>query len=227
MILPSTLPPPSAAQSLLPSNLPQPSLYSSSLISQSDDPTDQSVIVFPDWKVVHEVENSLEGAEGLWRGALEGGLGRAGQQGADEAGVGRKRSWVLPYRAVVLLCGSSFNGIPPTELHTDSGLTSAGSHKRRDKRCSIAAPLLRHAFLTSFEKYGITADETGQSLISLEGPALEALEGSDAEREAEVGRRIEAIEGVHGGEGGEIGVFNINHLGGHRYAGVCHVSLFD
>ena len=64
------------------------------------------MLVFPDWKVVHEVENSLEGAEKLYGDALKGGVGKAGLPGAadDEATVGRKRSWVLPYRAVVLLC---------------------------------------------------------------------------------------------------------------------------
>jgi hypothetical protein len=39
-----------------------------------------------------------------------------------------------------------------------------------------------------------------------------------------VGRRIEAIEGVRGGEGGEVGVFDINHVGGHKWAGVLLVS---
>jgi len=33
-----------------------------------------------------------------------------------------------------------------------------------------------------------------------------------------------SIEGIEGGEGGEVGIFNINHLGGHRYAGVMLVS---
>lgn len=67
-------------------------------------------------------------------------------------------------------------------------------------------------------------DETGSSLTHLDGPPLEEVAGSAEERELEVGRRIEQIPGVHGGEGGEVGVFNINHLGGHRYAGVMLVS---
>jgi len=109
-ILPASLPPPST-----PTSSGQiresPSLYSSSLISQSDNPSDQTVLVFPDWKVVHEVENSREGARGLYEGSLEGGLGRAGRVVGGKAegqdGVGRRRSWVLPYRAVVLLCTST------------------------------------------------------------------------------------------------------------------------
>ncbi|ORX37377.1 Sucrase/ferredoxin-like-domain-containing protein [Kockovaella imperatae] len=186
--------------------LAPPSLYSSSLISQADDPEDQSVLVFPDWKVVHEVENTREGAERLYQDALRGGLGKAGeasQSESDREGVGRKRSWVLPYRAVILLC----------------------SHKRRDNRCHIAAPLLRSALITCLSKYDITVDETGSSLCGLNGPPLEELEGDEAAREAETQRRIDEIESVHGGEGGEVGIFNINHLGGHRYAGVMLVLL--
>ncbi|KAK4684018.1 hypothetical protein P7C73_g6186, partial [Tremellales sp. Uapishka_1] len=179
--------------------LPTPSIYSSSLISQSDDLEDQTILVFPDWKVVHEVENSRAGAEEIWEKVLQGGLGRAGKKGdGDETGVGRKRSWVLPYRAVVLLC----------------------SHKRRDKRCSIAAPLLRAALHTTLSSHNISIDETGTSLLHLSGPPLEDLKGSEAEREQVVGARLSDIEGVHGGDGGEVGIFNINHLGGHRYAGV-------
>lgn len=99
-----------------------------------------------------------------------------------------------------------------------------GSHKTRDKRCHISANLLRPAFIDCLEKNEISVDETGASLAQLEGPPIEEFEGTDAEREAEVGRRIENIQSVHGGCGGEVGLFNINHLGGHRYAGVMLVS---
>ncbi|WVF70276.1 hypothetical protein IAT40_005065 [Kwoniella sp. CBS 6097] len=184
----------------------QPSLYSSSLISQSDDPSDQTVLVFPDWKVTHEIENTKQGAQGLYDAQLDGKLGRAGKKLADldsqevESGLDRRRSWVLPYRAIVLLC----------------------SHKKRDKRCHIAAPLLRSALHTVLAQHDITIDEDGSSLayLSDQGSPLEELQGDDFEREKEVGKRIEEIEGVHGGDGGQVGIFNINHLGGHRYAGV-------
>ncbi|BEJ17647.1 hypothetical protein CspHIS471_0610480 [Cutaneotrichosporon sp. HIS471] len=176
-----------------------PALYSSSMVSQSDDPTDQMTIVFPDWKVCLEVENSREGAQSLWDGAMSGTLGRAGRLlQKDGEGVERRRSFVLPYRAIVLLC----------------------SHKNRDKRCHIAAGLLRPVLIDCLERNGVTVDEVGSSLANLDGPPLEELEGTDAEREAEVGRRIENIESVQGGQGGEVGVFNISHLGGHRYVGV-------
>lgn len=106
------------------------------------------------------------------------------------------------------------------------GHLTTGSHKTRDKRCYIASNALRPAFIDCFEKNNIAVDEVGKSLANLcERPALETLEGDNDEREEEVGRQIEAIEGVHGGPCGEVGLFNINHLGGHRYAGVLLVSF--
>ncbi|KAI9638221.1 Sucrase/ferredoxin-like-domain-containing protein [Dioszegia hungarica] len=179
--------PPASEYILKPDQDHLPSLYSSSLISQSDDPEDQTVLVFPDWTVVQEVENSAEGAAGLYAAALG--------QGVKTGGT-RQRSWVLPYRAIILLC----------------------SHKRRDKRCHIAAPLLRSALHTVLAKHDIGIDETGASLAQLDGPAIEDM-GED-EREMETRRRMAGIEGIGGGEGGEVGIFNINHVGGHRYAGV-------
>lgn len=93
---------------------------------------------------------------------------------------------------------------------------ASGSHKTRDKRCGIAAPILRSALITCLEKNGVSVDESGAALAMPEGRALEEVDGTDAEREAAVGRAIEQIEGVKGGKGGQVGIFNINHLGGHR-----------
>jgi hypothetical protein len=103
-------------------------------------------------------------------------------------------------------------------------LDYAGSHKRRDKRCHIAAPLLRAALHTCLSAHDISIDETGSSLADLseQGEALEEL-STDVSLELE--NRKRAIESVDGGDGGEVGIFNINHLGGHRYAGVMIVGL--
>lgn len=100
-----------------------------------------------------------------------------------------------------------------------------GSHKRRDKRCHIAAPLLRSALISCLAKHDITVDETGGSLANLDEKSLESIDGTESERLAEAERQRKNIEGLTGGEGGEVGIFNINHLGGHRYAGVMLVSL--
>lgn len=199
-----------------------PSIYSSSLISQSTDPADQTLLVFPDWKVVHELENSSEGAKEIWDGLLTPGVGRSGQKSQRPDTVGRRRSWTLPYRAIILLCEPSLASV----IFFAAGSCNPGSHKRRDKRCHIAAPLLRSAFHTVLEKHDIAVDETGSSLACPDGLALEDLDGSDEERDAEALRRLEEIESVSGGDGGEVGIFNINHLGGHRYAGVMLVSCW-
>lgn len=100
-ISPAGVPPPSDPSPEIPN---PPSLYSSSLISQADDPEDQTVLVLPDWKVVHDIENSKAGAEALYEAALSAESGRAGGELKEEGGTERRRSWVLPYRAVVLLC---------------------------------------------------------------------------------------------------------------------------
>jgi hypothetical protein len=57
-------------------------------------------------------------------------------------------------------------------------------------------------------------------LCNLDGRSLEDLEGTEEERKEHVEKQRKNIEGVDGGSGGEVGIFNINHLGGHRYAGV-------
>lgn len=106
-IKPSEFPPPS--QPLTEPIKTQPALYSSSLVSQSDDCKDQTVLVFPDWKFVNDVENSGEGAKALYDTELGSTVGRAGltlSNGGGSDGVFRKRSHVMPYRAIVLLCES-------------------------------------------------------------------------------------------------------------------------
>lgn len=66
---------------------------------------------------MHEVETSKEGAKELYESVLSGELGRAGKEGKGEEGVERKRSWVMPYRAIVLLC-QSFSLIPNSTTDT-------------------------------------------------------------------------------------------------------------
>ncbi|KAK0558745.1 hypothetical protein OC844_004912 [Tilletia horrida] len=139
------------------------------------------------------------------------------------------RRWVLPYRAVVLLC----------------------SHKKRDARCAIAASLLSASLRHHAEEAGWTVDERGDasSVVGHDSSATDPDEedGSQAAakwgaltlREAEDSenarrwRRL-ASEGrgpddhdEHDGEGGNesgsgggtLGIFQISHIGGHKYSG--------
>jgi hypothetical protein len=64
----------------------------------SEDCTKETVLVLPDYKAVVGVPRTLEGAEELWRCALDPSLGRAGE--ADPS----FRSWLLPYSCLILLC---------------------------------------------------------------------------------------------------------------------------
>ena len=68
--------------------------------SLSDEPTRDTVLVLPDYKLVTEVDRSERGAEALFRGAVDPAVPRAGAP-IDDAAV---RSYVLPYACVILLC---------------------------------------------------------------------------------------------------------------------------
>ncbi|KAI6097415.1 hypothetical protein EDD16DRAFT_1668386 [Pisolithus croceorrhizus] len=75
-----------------------------------------------------DVPRSLEGAETLWKSALDPAYGRSGAPERSDT----LKSWVLPYSCLILLC----------------------SHKRRDKRCAIAAPVLEKTFTQYLEREG-------------------------------------------------------------------------
>ncbi|KAJ9115905.1 hypothetical protein QFC22_005048 [Naganishia vaughanmartiniae] len=167
-------------------------LFSSSLISQSHEGHRETVLAFPDWKVVVDVTNNQQGAEGVLTDLV------SRTEGQGDSG---RRTWTLPYRAVVLLC----------------------SHKRRDKRCHIAAPLLEKALCQSLEQHHVSVDLKGHSLSAdhLEEvfPPLDQVPTDELPSEVE--RRLRAIDAVDDEQGnGEVGIFRISHLGGHRYAGV-------
>ncbi|KAI0268366.1 Sucraseferredoxin-like protein [Gloeopeniophorella convolvens] len=78
----------------------------------------ETVLVFPDYKVVAEVPRSLDGARELWRNSVNPSVSRTGAS----SGASTVRSWVIPYSCVILIC----------------------SHRRRDVRCAVVAPKLEH-----------------------------------------------------------------------------------
>ncbi|GAA5878882.1 hypothetical protein JCM1840_000829 [Sporobolomyces johnsonii] len=164
------------------------SILNSSFVSHSHEGHKESVMIFPDFKVVHEVEEKREVAEELVKQYLSAEAGRTGA--ADR---GKLRSWPLPYHAVILLC----------------------SHRRRDKRCSIAAPLLISQFHHHLGKHGFEVDERGEDLD--DGPPIEEWEGTPEEKEV---RLKETLQGVKT-DGGRVGLFKVSHVGGHKFAGVC------
>jgi hypothetical protein len=92
-------------------------LFSSSLVSQSHEGHRETVLSIPDWKVVVDVTNDIEGARGVLTDLV------AHQEGEDNGG---RRTWTLPYRAVVLLCTSIGSGglhmLTPLQALTNAGI---------------------------------------------------------------------------------------------------------
>jgi Sucrase/ferredoxin-like len=64
----------------------------------------ETVLVFPDYKVVTEVPRSLDGARELWRNSVNPSVSRRGS--SSEASM--VRSWVIPYTCVILICERVF-----------------------------------------------------------------------------------------------------------------------
>lgn len=112
------------------------------------DPDYETILVFPDYKLVTGVPRSIEGAQNLWNICIDPELGRAG-------GVPEKspfNSWVIPYSCVILLCELFPFAFPLSTVLTYS-VKKLGSHKKRDKRCSIAAAKLEHGAFLCFLRY--------------------------------------------------------------------------
>jgi hypothetical protein len=72
----------------------------------SDEESLETVLVFPDYKVVTEVPRSLDGAKKLWKRVLN----PSGDSNQDSI----FKSWVLPYSCVILLCEPLHSDIPDT-----------------------------------------------------------------------------------------------------------------
>lgn len=67
-------------------------------LSHEDD--HETVLVFPDFKVVTEVRRSAQGARELWESAVDPSIGRDGSYLKKSI----LKTWVLPYSCVILLC---------------------------------------------------------------------------------------------------------------------------
>lgn len=101
----------------------------------------ESVMVFPDFKVVTEVPRSVQGAHQLWESAIDPSIGRDGSYREKST----LKTWILPYACVILLCEytSSIPGVISDDVWSLICFCP-GSHKKRDNRCGIAAPKLEH-----------------------------------------------------------------------------------
>ncbi|KAI1795131.1 Sucraseferredoxin-like protein [Ganoderma leucocontextum] len=164
----------------------------------SDDHTKETVLIFPDWKVLTEVDPTQAGAEALYKHSVSPSIPLSSAPPSENAGS--LKSWILPYACVILLC----------------------SHKRRDNRCAIAAPKLEHSLTLALEREGWEVHHQVED-PSASGPALEddpTLAGmaSDEDRHAEIARRLQAIDAAHAPHKRALILF-CSHIGGHKYAG--------
>ena len=60
----------------------------------------ETVLVFPDFKVVTEVRRSAQGAQELWDSAVNPSIGRSGAYSKKT----ELKTWIIPYSCVILLC---------------------------------------------------------------------------------------------------------------------------
>ncbi|KZP12111.1 hypothetical protein FIBSPDRAFT_168518 [Athelia psychrophila] len=143
-----------------------------------------TVLVFPDYRVVTEVPQSLAGAKSFWKTAVD----PAVEWDFDTT----LKTWILPYSCVILLC----------------------SHKKRDNRCSIAAPKLEQAFTHSLESHDWEVHTQLEDLEHAVGPPLEAFSGTQEEKDADILAQLKALPGHQ-----RALILRNSHIGGHKFSG--------
>ena len=110
--------------------------------SASDDQDRLTAIVLPDFKYVNEIRETNEDAERLWCTTLDPSIKRAGRKILADGATPRDefRTRPLPYDSVVLICECVCGFVSLARAYVI--VMCIGSHKRRDNRCGIAAPIL-------------------------------------------------------------------------------------
>ncbi|KZV64844.1 hypothetical protein PENSPDRAFT_690430 [Peniophora sp. CONT] len=148
-----------------------------------------TVLVFPDYKVVCDVSRDPSGARELWSQQVDPAVPRMGALEPQSS----LRSWVIPYACVILIC----------------------SHRRRDVRCAVVAPKLENAFSNVLGREGWDV-HTQMEELDLEGPPLEEAVECEGDREAALLAQMRALE-AH--EPKRALILKTSHIGGHKYAG--------
>ncbi|KAG2370036.1 Sucrase/ferredoxin-like-domain-containing protein [Suillus spraguei] len=154
----------------------------------SHDQPEETVIVLPDFMVVSGVPRTLAGAEALWKVAVDPAIDRAGVTTLTE----NLNTWVLPYSCLILLC----------------------SHKRRDKRCAVAAPILEKAFHQYLEQEGWEVHTELYDLTT--EPSLESQASSTTEKEQLIETQLKSLHTER-----KALILKNSHVGGHKFAGNC------
>ncbi|KAI0774168.1 Sucrase/ferredoxin-like-domain-containing protein [Fomes fomentarius] len=164
----------------------------------SDDHAKETVLVFPDYKVVTEIAASQPGAEELWNHALSPAVGlHAVPRDTTETSV---KSWFLPYSCVILLCAHQ-----PSDYMCDPSLPI--------ERGVLIAPTIHIALTLALEREGWEVHHQVED-PSIR-PALSSLTPEDTE--AELRRRLQHV-GVDAEHKRALILYS-SHIGGHKYAG--------
>ena len=125
------------------------SILNGSIRSISDNEDNESVLVFPDFKVVTQVQSTIQSAQDLWDSSLDPSVSRTGAFLEKS----QLKTWVLPYSCVILLCEFymvlDFSS-PDNPCCAYRIFFPIGSHRKRDNRCGISAPKLEHGSWTIF-----------------------------------------------------------------------------
>lgn len=134
-----------------PSKLKRVTVLNGSHRTVSDDHAKETVLVFPDWKVLTEVERTRAGAEALYEHSVSPSLPLFAPPPSEKAGP--LKSWILPYACVILLCQSYLHfgrdTHPPGLPNAISAyrLPQAARQPLRDRRPearTLYVPGLRH-----------------------------------------------------------------------------------
>ncbi|KAF5369867.1 hypothetical protein D9758_001271 [Tetrapyrgos nigripes] len=128
----------------------------------------ETVLIFPDYKLVAEVSRSKD-AQKLWDSCLNPAIAREGVV-IEKSPF---NTWIIPYSCVILLC----------------------SHKRRDNRCSIAAAKLGQAFTHELESRGWTVDTEIEHPLHSMGVPLEEYQGTEEEQQEFVMKQLQELPG--------------------------------
>lgn len=204
--------------------------------SASDDDDCLTAIVLPDFTYVNEIQETKENAERLWRTTLDPSVRRAGRRLPDVETAGRNKFQTrpLPYDSVVLICECVPGFICPLRAY----VACVGSHKRRDNRCGIAAPILEKGaiipilfvkeeiYKAAFLAITAVLESRGWEVhreieIDHSIQPLEDRLGDDDTRETELLQQIRDSEAHHDGHGASKRALlvKVSHIGGHKFAG--------
>ncbi|KAI5123431.1 hypothetical protein M0805_006136 [Coniferiporia weirii] len=162
--------------------------------SGEDDDDSATALVLPDYVAVSGVPVGTDGAEALWRHALDPAVLRAGTALTPPSTTPNMKTWTLPYSCLIMLC----------------------SHKKRDARCHIAAQRLETDFMHVLQAEGWAVDTDLEDLTST-GLPLEDLASSAAERSAAALAQLQAIG--TGADQKKALILKTSHIGGHKFAG--------